>query len=97
MLPTYEDQGLVAWAIADQEHDGGDAARFFAEQLGIDLPILLDRGGLVHALYPIEQAFPSAAYPQQWLVGTDGRIAYVANELDHDALTAAIERELNGE
>ena len=83
--------------MANQEHDDGDAARDFAEQLGIEMPILWDEGGAVHALYPIEQAFPSAAYPQEWLIGTEGNIAYVANELDHDALIAVIERELGGE
>ena len=85
------------WAIASMEHDDGGAARDFAEQLDIGMPILWDEGGEVHARYPIEQAFPSAAFPQQWLIGTDGTIAYVANTLDHDALTTAIERELGGE
>ncbi len=90
----YADDGLVVWAIADQEHDDGAQLRTFVEYLGLEMPVLWDQGGAVHSLYPIEQAFPSAAYPQQWLVGTDGNIAYVANELDHDALTAAIDREL---
>lgn len=97
MRAAYEDQGLVVWAIASDEHDDGSAVRDFVERLDVEMPVLWDAGGAVHALYPMEQAFPSAAFPQQWLIGTDGRIAYVANTLDHDALTAAIERELAGD
>lgn len=50
----------------------------------------------MHDLYPVAEAFPSAAYPQIWVVGTDGNIAYVANLLDYDAITAVIEAELAG-
>lgn len=39
-------------------------------------------------------AFPTAAYPQEWLIGTDGVIAYYANEYEYGALTTAIEGEL---
>lgn len=42
-------------------------------------------------------SFPSGAYPQQWIVGTDGVIEYYANEYEEEALRALIEAELAGE
>lgn len=82
----------MVWLVASREND--DTVRRFADQLGLTLPVLLDRDGSVQALYDLPQAFPTAAYPEHWLVGADGRIAWFANELEHDALTAAIEAAL---
>ena len=71
-------------------------ARAFAEALGLTYPILYDEGGLVHEQYAMFSAFPSAAYPQDWVVGTDGRIVYANNIFEPDEIRAVIERELAG-
>ena len=82
----------MVWAIADQ--DTVQALEQFRDFFDVGIPILPDEDGLVHADYTQTSAYSSAAYPQEWLVGTDGNIAYVANALEYDALVAAIEGEL---
>lgn len=82
----------MVWAVASKERDDGRSTRDFVDRMGITLPVLWDAGGLVHSGYPLSEAFPSAAFPQEWLIGKDGRIEYVANEYDYDALTEAIDR-----
>ena len=62
--------------------------------MGLTLPILLDPGGATRKQYEMVNAFPTAAYPQQWLIGVDGTIVFFNNELEHEALTNAIEAEL---
>lgn len=80
------------WAVATRED--ADRLRDWAEYFAIDLPILDDADGTVSALYQGTMSFPTGAYPQQWLIGTDGVIEYYANEYYHDALVEVIEREL---
>ncbi len=67
----------------------------FAEALGLTYPILIDEGGLVHSEYSMSSAFSTAAYPQDWVVGTDGRIVYANNIFEPDEMAAVIERELS--
>ena len=65
----------------------------FAEQYGITFPLLIDNKG-VHDQYNQEMAFPTAAYPQDWVIGTDGTIIYVNNGFELDAMLSAIESQL---
>jgi hypothetical protein len=44
--------------------------------------------------YPQTSAFPTAAYPQEWIIDPDGNIAYVSNIFDQDEVIAVIERYL---
>ncbi len=39
-------------------------------------------------------AFSTAAFPQDWVVGTDIRIVYANNTFEPDEMRAIIEREL---
>lgn len=84
----------MVWAVATREDE--DTVRRWAEAYDITLPVLLDTDGSVTALYEQTMAFPTGAYPQEWLIGTDGVIEYYANELEYDALVEVIERELAG-
>jgi len=43
----------------------------------------------------VATAFMSAAYPQDWIVGVDGKIAYANNAFEPDEMRAVIERELS--
>lgn len=70
--------------------------RTYAESLGLTFPILLDSDGSVDRLYDLEFAFPTGAYPQDFVVGTDGRIVYASNEPDVEAIEEAVVRELEG-
>jgi peroxiredoxin len=62
--------------------------------LPIAYPILIDEGGVVHSGYSMLSAFSTAAFPQDWVVGTDGRIVYANNTFEPDEMRAIIEREL---
>ena len=70
--------------------------RSWAESFGITLPVLLDLDGSVSAQYEGTMAFPTGAYPQEWLIGTDGVIEYYSNEYEYDTLVDLIEAELAG-
>ena len=80
------------WGIASQE--SRTTVREFVDRLGITYPVLLDREGRVNSDYAQEMAFPSAAYPQDWVIGTDGVVVYANNGFELDAMVSAIEHEL---
>ena len=80
------------WGIASQE--SRTTVREFVDRLGITYPVLLDREGRVNADYAQEMAFPSAAYPQDWVIGTDGVVVYANNGFELDAMVSAIDNEL---
>ena len=43
--------------------------------------------------YMMQAAFDTAAYPQDWVIGTDGRVAYVNNGYEPDEIAAVVEQE----
>lgn len=90
----YQDDGLEVWGIASQEP--ADTVERYVDNLGLTFPILLDEDGSLIETYRQVAAFPSTAYPQDWLVGTDGIIIYVNNSFELDAIVSAVENELNG-
>ena len=94
MWQEYKADGVVVWAIASREP--ADQVERYTDQLGVTYPVLLDDDGSVLEVYRQQAAFPSAAYPQDWLVGTDGVIIYVNNGFELDAIISAIENELDG-
>lgn len=83
----------MVWAIASQESVEGLLE--FREQMGIEMPILNDETGQVFNEYRLQMAFPTGAYPHDWVVGTDGTFVYYNNRFDHAAMVAAVEAELN--
>lgn len=84
----------MVWAISTRESEA--QVQRWAETFDITLPVLLDSDGSVTEDYQQTMAFPTGAYPQEWLIGTDGVIEYYSNELEYDALVEIIERELAG-
>jgi hypothetical protein len=54
----------------------------------------MDHDGAVAAEYQLQSPFPTAAYPQDWIVDGQGVIVYVDNAFDLDAMEAALERAL---
>ena len=44
--------------------------------MGLTYPILFDEGGLVHDQYNPGD-IPTSLYPQDWIIGADGRVRYV--------------------
>jgi len=62
--------------------------------MGVTFPILYDTGGAVHTLYS-QQSAEGTIYPQDWIIGVDGRVKYVNNGYDAAAMIAVIEAELS--
>ena len=78
------------WGIASGE--SSEALEVFVEQHGLTFPILLDRDGSVNNVYALTQAFSSAAYPQDWVIGSDGVIVYSSNSFELDAMVRVLSR-----
>ena len=83
---------MKVYGIASQ--DNHQALVNFAQTFGLTFPILEDPQGKVHAEYEMNQAFPTAAYPQDWIVGPRGRILYVNNGFEPDEMRFVLERAL---
>jgi peroxiredoxin len=66
----------------------------YVDALGLSFPILLDEDGSINQAYAQQMAFPTAAYPQDWVIGTDGVVVYANNRFELTELVTAIEREL---
>ena len=84
---------MVVLGVASGEPDAVVAD--FVGRLGITYPVLLDRDGAVNRQYAQEMAFPTAAYPQDWVVGRDGVVVYANNGFELDAMVTAVENALS--
>ena len=67
----------------------------YVAQLGLTYPVLMDPNAEVHREYAQQMAFPSAAYPQDWVIGTGGTVIYMNNGFELDAMISAIQGELD--
>ncbi len=83
------------WAIAHNEDI--QAVRDFRDAFDIEMPILYDETGQVANAYRLQQSFPTGAYPHDWVIGTDGNVAYANNRYEADEMIAVIQAELRGE
>jgi len=90
---AHEAAGAEVWGISSRED--ADRVRTYAENLGLTFPILLDETGTVDRMYDLAFAFPTGAYPQDFVVGADGRIVYASNRPDVEAIEAAVAAELS--
>ncbi len=88
----YASKGVQVWAISA---DPKEALEDFRDQLDIDMPILMDPGEQALQQYRQVSAFPTGAYPHDFVVGRDGTLIYTNNRFDHGAMTDAIESELD--
>ena len=80
LWPEYREQGLRVWGIASMDDES--TVERFRDQLGVDFPLFVDPTGEVHAQWLQEISFPSAAYPQDWLIDPEGRVAYANNRYE---------------
>ncbi len=80
----------MVWAVSAED---ADTLTSFRDSLGLSYPVLVDDQG-VHETWSQISSVMAAAYPQQWIVGTDGKIAYVAAEYTPDAVTAVLDEQL---
>ena len=56
--------------------------------------MLIDENSGVHDQYSQPEAFPSAAFPQDWIIDKNGFIVYVNNGFEVDAMQTIIDNEL---
>jgi peroxiredoxin len=83
---------LVVWGISSRE--SASTVESFRDYFGLTFPILLDESGAVMNDYSQTAAFPTAAFPQDWVIGAGGEVAYVSNGDEPDELRAVVEEEL---
>lgn len=82
----------MVWAIAvGEDHD---TVLAFRDSLGLTFPVLEDTDEEVYSNYTLQAAFLYASFPQDWVIGADGRVAYANNRYEPDELIAVIEQEL---
>ena len=72
-----------------------DSLIAYRDDLGLTFPILVDESGAVHDAYSQQTAFGGTIYPQDWIIGSDGRVAYIHNGYDPEAMHAILEAELS--
>jgi len=88
----YQSRGVVVWGIASQD-ERARVSRFKA-QLGLTFPILYDdRGQVLNRYGRLRHSF-GTVYPQDWIVGVDGKVAYVNPGYEPDEITAILDAEL---
>lgn len=83
---------MRVYGIASQ--DDPKALRNFASSFGITFPILVDENESVHKQWTQNSAFPTAAYPQDWIVGPTGQILYANNGFEPDEMRFVLDRAL---
>ena len=64
----------------------------FKEQMGLSYPILYDEGSKVLSKYQVKKQ--NSPYPQDWIIGVDGRVRYFNSAYDLDAMRKVIDAEL---
>ena len=80
------------WGIGAQ--DSWENLATFSDQMGLTYPILFDEGGETKAQYNPGKTPTNSVYPQDWIIGSDGRVVYVNGGYDPSAMAAAIDAEL---
>jgi peroxiredoxin len=88
----YKDQGLVVWGIGPD--DDFETLVNYQAQYGITFPILFDELGAVHELYNQQRAFQGTIYPDEWIIGADGKVVYLSAGYDYAEMKAVVEEEL---
>ena len=83
----------MVWGIAS--NDFLEGVTTFVDQMGLTFPILFDEEGATKANYNPGTNFTNSPYPQDWIIGVDGMVAYISNQYDPDTMISVIENELS--
>jgi peroxiredoxin len=86
--------GVIFWAISDERED---TLADFRTAFDIDMPLLLDANQEAQRQYQGTMAFPTAAFPQTYVVDPQGKLVYYNNVHDIDELAAVLEDLVAGE
>ena len=82
------EQGVIFWAISDEQES---TLSDFRTDFDIDMPILLDSKQEAQRQYRGTMAFPTAAFPQTYVVDAQGKLVYYNNVHDTEELAAVLE------
>jgi len=88
----YRDRGVVVWGIVSQ--DTRAQASRFVRQMGLTFPVLFDANATVLDRFGRLRHSFSTIYPQDWIVGVDGKVSYVNAGYEPDEMRAVLEAEL---
>ena len=80
--------------LAIGSNESTELLRTFRDQLGLTYPVLIDEDGAVHVTYRELEGRDWVSYPEEWLIDSEGRIAYFNDTYEPDELAAAIEEVL---
>jgi peroxiredoxin len=83
----------VVWAIASYDSEV-DEVLAFRDALGLTFPVLHDIDHLVYDSYEVQSRYPSTAYPKDYIIDSQGVVAYVNNGYEPQEWIPIIEREL---
>jgi len=92
----YGDRGLTVYGVASRLFFGGETDETldaFEDQTQVGFPILWDSGTYGDHDWPPA----TSPFPRQVLIGSDGRVRYMASEHRQGALEDAIQRALEDE
>ena len=84
---------MVVWGISSEDRYADLVG--FTDQMGLTYPVLFDDGGLVHDQYNPGDIPTNSLYPQDWIIGADGRVRYVNTIYDPVELMAGLDAELD--
>lgn len=87
LVPELAEQ-VSFWAISDEDPQ---LLGEFREAFDLSLPILVDPGRKVQGQYQQTMAFPTAAYPQTYVVDAQGKLLYYNNVHDIEELRLVLE------
>ncbi len=82
----------MVYGIAPVQPSGTVAA--FVDSLAIGMPVLVDGPAPIDPVFILDEAFETAIYPKNWLIGADGRFVFSDNRYEPDELIWRIEEEL---
>jgi peroxiredoxin len=93
---SYEDQGLVAFAISSSTIGPEDpvALAAYVETMGLTMTVLADYDVTVYDDYFLSDPDAFAPYPREFIVDRDGVIIYADATIDVDAISAVLDAEL---
>ena len=80
------------WGIGSQDDFATLAG--FTKQMGLSFPVLWDDGSAVKADYDPGKTPTNSVYPQDWIIGVDGTIAYVGTQYEPEEMHAILDHEL---
>ncbi len=80
------------WGIGSQ--DSLPVLQTFTKQMGLTFPVLHDENGDKKQMYNPGKTPTNSVYPQDWIVGVDGKIVYVNTEYEPDEMEQVLDAEL---